>query len=396
MASTLAPLAARRIESIDVFRGLTMAVMIFVNDLSGVKGLPWWTYHMPPGKDGMTYVDMVFPAFLFIVGMSLPLAVERRLEKGDSMLRLWGHILARSLGLIVLGILLANWSNLDSGFISGGAWMVLGLVGAILFWNVYPRTGPQALFKGLKAAGLLTMIALFAMFRRRTPAGAAWLDFSYWEILGLIGRAYLASAIVYIPLRRKRWAPFALLAFFIAMNAAGHLGWLTFLRHIPYWAWPFDAGEFPSLIMAGAACSAIFLDKRIAATFREKTFWALGFAIALFVAGWALRPMGLSKLGATPSWCLWCSFSSVLIFLALYWICDIRRHTKWAVLLKPAGANTLLTYLLPDIWYGAIGGIGLGALTASGWPGVVKSAVFVVIILSASAVLTRLKIRLQL
>jgi len=40
--------------------------------------------------------------------------------------------------------------------------------------------------------------------------------------------------------------------------------------------------------------------------------------------------------------------------------------------------------------------IGLGALTASGWPGVVKSAVFVVIILSASAILTRLKIRLAL
>ena len=317
-------------------------------------------------------------------------------EKGDSMLRLWGHILARSLGLIVLGILLANWSNLDSSFISGGAWMVLGLIGAILFWNVYPRTGPQALFKGLKAAGLLTMIVLFAIFRRRTPAGAAWLDFSYWEILGLIGRAYLASAIVYIPLRRKRWAPFALLAFFTAMNAAGHLGWLAFLRHIPYWAWPFDAGEFPSIIMAGAACSAIFLDKRIAETFREKTIWALGFAIALFAAGWALRPMGLSKLGATPSWCLWCSFSSVLIFLALYWICDIRRQTKWAALLRPAGANTLLTYLLPDICYGAIGGVGLGALTASGWPGVVKSAVFVVIMLSASAVLTRLKLRLQL
>jgi len=375
-----------------------MLVMIFVNDLADVKGLPWWTHHMPPGKDGMTYVDMVFPAFLFIVGMSLPLAVERRLEKGDSMLRLWGHIIARSLSLIVLGILLANWSKVDSSLtgIPAGPWLVLGLLGAILFWNVYPRTGPQALYKGLRAAGLLMLIAPFAIFRRSTPGGAAWLDFSYWEILGLIGRAYLAAAIVYIPLRRKRWASFALLALFVALNVAGRQGWVPFLGHIPYWAWPFDAGEFPSLIMAGAACSAIFLDKRIAPTFGEKVVKALGFALALFAAGWALRPMGLSKLGATPSWCLWCSAWSVVIFLALYWICDIRRHTKWAALLKPAGANTLLTYLLPDIAYGAFGGIGLGALTASGWPGAVKAAVFAVIMLSIAAVLTKLKIRLQL
>ena len=56
--------AAPRIISIDIFRGLTMAVMIFVNDLSSVRGLPWWTYHAPARVDVMTYVDMVFPFFV--------------------------------------------------------------------------------------------------------------------------------------------------------------------------------------------------------------------------------------------------------------------------------------------------------------------------------------------
>src|SRR5512146_2536082 len=97
-----------RIRSIDIFRGLTMLVMIFVNDVSGVKGLPWWTYHMRPELSGMTYVDVVFPAFLFVLGMSIPLAVRKRLERGDSMPLLWGHILMRSLSLVVLGIVLAN------------------------------------------------------------------------------------------------------------------------------------------------------------------------------------------------------------------------------------------------------------------------------------------------
>src|SRR5271154_1551042 len=69
-STTTAPPAAAisapsRIASIDIFRGLTMLVMIFVNDLGEVRGLPWWTYHAHAQQDLMTYVDMVFPFFLF-------------------------------------------------------------------------------------------------------------------------------------------------------------------------------------------------------------------------------------------------------------------------------------------------------------------------------------------
>jgi hypothetical protein len=54
---------ARRVASIDIFRGLAMMVMIFVNDLAEVHGLPWWTYHAHAQQDVMTYVDVVFPFF---------------------------------------------------------------------------------------------------------------------------------------------------------------------------------------------------------------------------------------------------------------------------------------------------------------------------------------------
>src|SRR5271163_4850008 len=103
----------RRVASIDVFRGLTMMVMIFVNDLAEVHGLPWWTYHAHAQQDLMTYVDMVFPFFLFIVGMSMPLAIERRVEHNPSQLALWRHIGFRTCGLIVLGLILANGEKGD-------------------------------------------------------------------------------------------------------------------------------------------------------------------------------------------------------------------------------------------------------------------------------------------
>jgi hypothetical protein len=113
-----------RIVSVDILRGLTMLVMIFVNDLAEVKGLPWWTYHMPGHANGMTYVDVVFPAFLFILGMAIPLAVRKRLELGDSQWQLWSHVVLRSFSLVVLGLLLANASLVDPGFtgIPRGLW----------------------------------------------------------------------------------------------------------------------------------------------------------------------------------------------------------------------------------------------------------------------------------
>src|ERR1035441_3642069 len=89
-----------RIVSVDILRGLTMLVMIFVNDLAEVKGLPWWTYHMPGHANGMTYVDVVFPAFLFILGMAIPLAARKRIESGDSQSGLWSHVVLRSFSLV--------------------------------------------------------------------------------------------------------------------------------------------------------------------------------------------------------------------------------------------------------------------------------------------------------
>src|SRR5580698_8866344 len=102
-----------RVVSIDIFRGITMAVMIFVNALADVRGLPWWTYHAHANEDVMTYVDMVFPFFLFIVGMSLPLSVAQRLKRNPSVPALWLHVLARVASLVGLGLILANAEKAD-------------------------------------------------------------------------------------------------------------------------------------------------------------------------------------------------------------------------------------------------------------------------------------------
>ena len=69
-------LSNQRILSIDAFRGITIFVMIFVNELAGIRDIPQWMKHMPADADAMSFVDVVFPAFLFIVGMSIPFAAS--------------------------------------------------------------------------------------------------------------------------------------------------------------------------------------------------------------------------------------------------------------------------------------------------------------------------------
>ena len=63
----------RRNGAIDILRGLTMFLMVFVNDLWTVGGVPRWIEHTKATQDGMGLADIVFPMFLFSVGMSVSL-----------------------------------------------------------------------------------------------------------------------------------------------------------------------------------------------------------------------------------------------------------------------------------------------------------------------------------
>ena len=391
---------ATRVASIDIFRGLTMMVMVFVNDLSEVKGLPWWTYHAPTKLDRMTYVDMVFPAFLWVMGMSIPLAVRTRMSKGDSIGRVWWHTIVRSLSLVVLGLLLANLHLMAPALtgMSETLWTAMALGGVYLLWNVYPRNdGHRRLYQLMQAAGVVLLACAFAIFRRKGPqGGSAWLDFSYWEILGLIGWAYLSACILYLPFRKRAWMPMVWLVVLNAMNVLARTPVLRWLHGLPDYEWPFGDGSLVSIVMSGIVTSVIFCEQTVAKSLKAKTLWALGYAAVLLVAGWALTPFGISKNRATPTWCLYCGAANVLLFLALYWVADVYKRTRWATFVKPAGSNTLTTYLLPYVLYAIPGFLAVAEYWNQGWPGVFRAAAFTGLVLALAAVLTKWRVRLQL
>jgi predicted acyltransferase len=85
LATPLSKIAASsRLASIDILRAVTMVLMIFVNDLWSLVGIPAWLEHVSYEADGMGLADTIFPAFLFIVGMSIPFAIQSRQKKGDT------------------------------------------------------------------------------------------------------------------------------------------------------------------------------------------------------------------------------------------------------------------------------------------------------------------------
>lgn len=402
-ASPVAGASTSRVVSIDIFRGLTMAVMIFVNELAGVRGLPWWTNHAHSWENRMTYVDMVFPFFLFAAGMSMPLAVTQRLKRNPSSVALCLHILSRVLGLLVLGFILANAEKADPAkmMIAGGPWALLGLLSMMLFLNVYPRWERFPAYAiVLRFIGLTGTAVLLALFRRTTHSGqTAWLDPSYPEILGLIGYTYLAVAFLYLLTRRWRWAPalwFVLLVWLCASSAARLV---SLPGRLPLYFWPFGNGALACIMMAGVVTSILFLGTGQRPSPRFSIGMAAGFALLTLLAGAALTPLGISKIRATPTWSLYSVGAAILLFTALYWICDLKRWTSWTFPLRSAGSNTLLTYLLPDLWYFLLVSAGITFFDSRwnvGASGGIESLVFTAVILALSALLTRSRVRMQL
>jgi len=391
---------SRRVLSIDIFRGLTILVMIFVNDVASVKGLPWWTYHIKPGENGLTYVDVVFPAFLFIVGMAIPLAINKRRSKGDSVWKLLYHTIIRSLSLVAIGLLIMNGRQVypEATGISYALWNVLMFVGVILLWNLYPISEgkKKLLFTILKWIGLVLLIILLAIYRRDVDGELKWIHPKNWAILGGIGWAYLSVVLIYLITKGKfKWLALSLVLL-VGLNIAYKVGYADFLRGIPRFIWPVGSGSLASITLAGVLLSKIFIEKCVAESIKQKFIWSSGYALLLVMAGWALMPFGLAKIGSTPSWCLYSAGICVITFMMLYWLVDMKNISGWSGFIKPAGSNPLLTYILPDIYYAIFGLYHFAGIAGDGWPGVIRSLLFALFILGISAIMTRMKIRLQL
>jgi len=150
--------------------------------------------------------------------------------------------------------------------------------------------------------------------------------------------------------------------------------------------------------MAGVVTSALYAGAQSSRKSLRPMALAACFGLLALVAGFLLTPLGISKIRATPTWSLYSVGAAVLVFTLLYWVCDVKLWTRWAFFVRPAGENTLTTYLLPDLWYFlsvALGFTYLDTHFVSGWQAVVKTIAFTFAMLGVAWAVTRVKVRLR-
>lgn len=408
------PEPPRRETSIDLVRGADVLLMLFVNEMAGVHGTPAWLRHVSADADGMTITDVVFPAFLFITGMAVPFALGGRRQRGE-VGAVWRHILTRSLALLVMGVLMVNAEYAGGGGpLSPDAWSALMTVGIVLVWLAPAREdSPASRRLLLRGAGVAVLVALVFLYRGRDIGGLVQIRPYWWGILGLIGWAYLVAASLYVLARDRPAVLLGGVALLYCLYLAEEAGQAPLLMAIaPYLSVGRAVASHAAIAVSGTLLGVMLLrHRRDGAPPRAMMGRALGYAAGLAAAGALLhtlhglhRAFSISKVLATPAWCLLSSAITAAAWVAVYALTEMKGGRRWPKLLTIAGENALVCYLMAPFLLalfamsGALtGGVSFyERLGENTWVGFVRSCVFAWIVVRVCGWLREAGLRLQI
>lgn len=383
----------KRLASIDILRALTMLFMIFVNDLWSLTNVPIWLEHAGAAEDRLGFSDVIFPAFMFIIGLSIPHAIKARIKKGESKVKVLIHIASRSFALIVMGVFMVNLENMDdtSMIFEKHYWQLLMFFAFVMIWNNYKNPKVFGLVPPLilKTAGWVLLIFLASTYQ---GAGGNWMLIHWWGILGLLGWSYLVCAILYLILGDRTVATAIMSVLFLILNINEFLGGLNLKLII-------SASNYLSVIL-GMLTTVIyteFSDRENG--WKTVIFWLSGIAVVLLIFGFLTRPeWGISKIRATPSWTAICGAISMISFILLLVIADVKALTKWAKPIAAGGYATLTCYLIPYLVYSlvTIAGITWPAFMTTGIMGLIKSLLFGFLVILMAQWAGKLDVRLKI
>ena len=416
----------QRNVAIDIFRALTMFAMIFVNDLGTVNGVPHWLEHSSGGEDFIGLADYVFPVFLFVVGMSIPFAIERRYSKGASVESTIGHILLRTFALLLMGAFISNTINftqieglslfspyslyrIGNSQYSMGVYFILMFVGFILVWNQYAPTDDKnlkRLFTVLKFAGM--GILLFLAITFRSVNGNVFVA-CWGGILGIIGWTYLLCSFIYIFSRhRLKYLILVWLVFITICILGTNMNEIWGGQAILSLPKPNIYNEFLGILRVGnGAYIAFTMGGIILSTLcvkyanmahRKKIIFAVISFTVFFLLGVLARKFWiLSKLGCTPTWVFHVTATAIAAYAIIYWLVENGKGS-WFNIIKPAGTATLTCYCISHVAYGLamITGIVLPDRFAYGWIGILNCLCFSFVIIGVTQLLGKLNIKLKI
>ena len=352
----------RRNGALDMLRGLTMFLMIFVNDLWTVGGVPHFLEHAGTHEDFMGLSDIVFPLFLFAVGMSIPYAIERRFQRLIPGEKTLGHILSRTFALLVMGVFLVNANGRMAPLLGCGDWLfsLLAILGFFLTWNDYPKQLKAG--RWLRGAGIVLLLALAITYR--TESGG-YMRARWWGILGMIGWAYLFGAIAWLLCRKRTGLLSVLWLGLIGLNLL-----TTEMRDgTTLLAGGSLLEDFARALQLGNGSSALMVLGGMLVAVQEKNFErepagrrllyaALSVGVLIGFGTAAHEDWIISKNIGTLPWCFYVTAIGIILYVVLR-LLEEKGWTGWFAPFKPAGLATLTVYLIPDVYYAAAEGLGL-------------------------------------
>lgn len=303
MASTAPP--SGRLLSLDVFRGLTLAGMMMVNNQTGPE-----TYHQlgHTSWHGWTYTDTIFPSFLWIVGVAMTFSTVKRIERGEDKHKLLMHALRRGILIFLIGLFLNGFPYFTlAGYRIAG---VLQRIAICYFFAalilIYTKMRGQVLW----TIGLLLVYWLLMFYYPVPGVGAGHLE-KEANLERYVDGVVLGDHIYH---NDKYWDPEGTVSTLpsIATVLFGILTGQILRRsnhHSERAARIFMSGN--GLILAGMLLSAWMPI--------NKNLWTVSFAV--FMAG----------------------ISSV-VFASVYWIVDAKGYTKWTWPFVVYGMNAIAAY----------------------------------------------------
>ncbi len=231
---------SKRADALDALRGIAVLAMVLSGTIAR-KTLPAWMYHaqLPPPAHafndklpGLTWVDLVFPFFLFAMGAAIPLALSRRIAKGWDAKKVILSILQRGFLLASFAIFLQHIrpTTINPDEPSPQKWW-LALCGFLILFLMYVRW-PQKWSVWRRTA--LTLAAWSAgigfVSNIKYPNGVGFLLSRSDIILMVLANTAVFGSLIWLFTRSNTWLRVGILGFVFAMRLASHTdGWIKLI-----------------------------------------------------------------------------------------------------------------------------------------------------------------------
>jgi predicted acyltransferase len=319
----------QRLVSLDVFRGITIAGMVLVNNPGSWEHIYWPLEHA--SWSGWTPTDLVFPFFLFIVGVSIPLAFAKRLESGGSTRDLYLKIVKRTLIIFAIGL-----------FLNG-----------LPYFGLAEYRIPGVLQRIAVCYFFASIIFLNTKIRTQVAIAIGLLVF-YWLLVKLVPAPGFAAG----DLTKEGSLP-------------SYIDRVVFGKHVWAQARVYDPEGLLSTIPSIATALIGVLTGSWLRTERTRYEKAAGMFVvgAVCVAiGWAWNScFVINKALWTSSYVMFTGGLALQFLSLCYWLIDIKGYRRWAKPFEVFGLNAIALYVVADVIAVLLGVIKVGGDSLGGW-----------------------------